>query len=555
MREISSRPPFRLPRPLCRNHPFGGVAVGGGQGGPGEQRRAEKLFPHGTHQYIPAAARRYAGTAGRLLISRRVELRNIVERFIADAAEPAVLDRGEAPLRLVPGQWELSEWSGRLTLQVWSGPQNFTRRIVGLKEQRRNRLRLVTERFPKTEAELQIADLAVPDGRGIERRISRLAFRDQFALLLARDFPQWTLAEASAEPNLEESLSPAYVRAFLKRGEQGIALMAAAPDSLDCSGVVPFGLIWLDYLRRREKRMEIRRVILYAPEGKERDAAFRVAMMDPARVEASLQSYDEKFRTGPVDAAVCGNVDSTLPKCANRAALIDPAAPKLSVEGVDRVAHSDGSVRYELNGLEFARWSGGRLLCGVGRKRQSPTGEAETLARELIRVRNADAEDRQHPLYTQKPEGWLEAQVRANPGAIDASLRDAPLYGQAPIFGGRDYGVVDLLGVDHAGRLAVIELKASMDLHLPFQALDYWLRVKKHLEAGDFERLGYFRGVTLRRESPRILLVAPALEYHSTSEMLIGYLRPEVELMRIGVAADWRREIRIAFRLRGSEKP
>jgi hypothetical protein len=484
-----------------------------------------------------------------------VELRQIVERFIAEAAEPAVLDRGEAPLRLIPGQWELSEWSGRLTLQVWSGPQNFTRRIVGMKEQRRNRLRLVTERFPKMEAELQIADLAVPDAREIERRMSRLAFREQFALLLARDFPQWTLVEASAEPNLEESLSPAYVRAFLKRGGQGIALMAAPPDSLDCAGVVPFGLIWLDYLRRREKRIEIRRLILYAPAGREQAAAFRVAMIDPARVEARLECYDEKLRTGAVDAADCGNIDSTLPKCARMAALIDPAAPRLGIGGVDRVAHSDGSVRYELNGLEFARWSGGRLLCGVGRKRRSSAGEAEALARELIRVRNADAEDRQHPLYTQNPEGWLEAQVRANPGAVDASLRDAPLYGQAPIFGGRDYGVVDLLGVDHTGRLAVIELKASMDLHLPFQALDYWLRVKKHLEAGDFEQLGYFGGVTLRREPPRILLVAPALEYHSTSETLIGYVKPEVEMMRIGISADWRREIRIAFRLRGAEKP
>jgi len=54
--------------------------------------------------------------------------------------------------------------------------------------------------------------------REIERRMTRLAFRERFALMLARDFPQWSVAEVSAETNLEASLSPAYVRAFLRRG-------------------------------------------------------------------------------------------------------------------------------------------------------------------------------------------------------------------------------------------------------------------------------------------------------------------------------------------------
>ena len=128
-----------------------------------------------------------------------------MERFIAAAAEPAVLDRGEEPLRLIAGQWELAEWSGRLTLQAWNGERNLTRRIVSVKEQRRDRLSLLTERFPKIQAELQIADLAVPDAREIERRMTRLSFRERFALMLARDFPQWSVAEVSAETNLEQA--------------------------------------------------------------------------------------------------------------------------------------------------------------------------------------------------------------------------------------------------------------------------------------------------------------------------------------------------------------
>jgi len=47
--------------------------------------------------------------------------------------------------------------------------------------------------------------------------------------------------------------------------------------------------------------------------------------------------------------------------------------------------------------------------------------------------------------------------------------------------------VLDLLGVDCNGRLSIVELKASPDVQLPFQALDYWMRVNRHPAGGDFE--------------------------------------------------------------------
>ena len=170
-------------------------------------------------------------------------------------------------------------------------------------------------------------------------------------------------------------------------------------------------------------------------------------------------------------------------------------------------------------------------------------------------MRHAGAEDRQHPLYSQYPEGWLESQVLANPHVIDASLRKFPIYGQVPVFSGPERGVIDLLGVDDTGRLTLIELKTTADLQLPFQALDYWLRVRKHLAAGDFERQGYFPGVAIRRDAPRILLVAPALEFHSTTETVLSAVAPHIDFTRIGVGANWRSELRVMFRLRGAEHP
>ena len=68
---------------------------------------------------------------------------------------------------------------------------------------------------------------------------------------LTRQFPAWKLAEISAEQDLEHSLSPVFPRAFLRRGQSGVAAIASTPECLDTSSILSFGLIWLDYLRRR----------------------------------------------------------------------------------------------------------------------------------------------------------------------------------------------------------------------------------------------------------------------------------------------------------------
>ena len=165
------------------------------------------------------------------------------------------------------------------------------------------------------------------------------------------------------------------------------------------------------------------------------------------------------------------------------------------------------------------------------------------------------AENPQNPLYRNQPEAWLEAVVRANLPMIDPSLRVAPIYEQAPTFTAGDRAIIDLLACDTHGRLAVIEIKATADLQLPMQALDYWLRVKWHLDRGEFTAAGYFPGVQLRPDPPRLLLVAPALEFHPTSENILRFLAPSICVERIGVNAGWRKDLRIMFRASSYEAP
>jgi hypothetical protein len=181
--------------------------------------------------------------------------------------------------------------------------------------------------------------------------------------------------------------------------------------------------------------------------------------------------------------------------------------------------------------------------------------ELERLAQDLAERRSAGAADREHPLYRQNPEAWLESQVRAHLEAIHAPLLPAPVYDQVPAFAGGGRGVIDLLAVERSGRLAVLELKATADLHLPLQALDYWLRVKWHLERNEFSPKGYFPGVPLITEPPRLFLVSPALEFHPTTETILSYFAPGIEVERVGLGLDWRKELQVMFRLRGAERP
>jgi hypothetical protein len=146
------------------------------------------------------------------------------------------------------------------------------------------------------------------------------------------------------------------------------------------------------------------------------------------------------------------------------------------------------------------------------------------------------------------PEAWLESQVRSHIQEIDATLLPSPVYGQVPAFAAADRGVLDLLAVDHRGRLAVIELKASEDVHLPLQSLDYWMRVQWHLERREFQANGYFPGRELLCDPPRLLLVSPALDIHPSNERVLRYFSPRIPVERVGVGLEWRKELKVMYR-------
>jgi hypothetical protein len=80
------------------------------------------------------------------------------------------------------------------------------------------------------------------------------------------------------------------------------------------------------------------------------------------------------------------------------------------------------------------------------------------------------------------------------------------------------------------------------------QALDYWMRVQWHVERREFQANGYFPGLELLREPPRLLLVSPALDFHPSNERVLRYLSPQIPVERVGVGLEWRRELKVMYR-------
>jgi len=482
-------------------------------------------------------------------------------RFLEAARKPAVLDPGDDPIPIGTDNFKLERRGDTATIEIWSETRNLVRRLRAVHSEHRGRLELEVERFGGLAGRLALVDLAHPASRDTSRRGARLKYRERFRRSLLRQFPSWRIAELSTEADLHHSLSPSYPRALLRKGATALAAIGAAEDSPDVDGALTFGLIWLDYLRQREKRVAVQGLAIFVPSGKEATTCHRIRYLEPSATPGPTYSaltyvVFVHFADGaeePVDPRDYTNFDTRIEPCrrllaAGPTQLLDWVERLAEIENVTRRDHADGAVSLAVHGLEFARVEGGRMSFGLDHKQEVSSegqlaekqiAEIKALAHGLAERRTA-RQDHVHPLYTRHPEAWLESQVRANIERVDADLLPHPLYGQVPQFAAGQRGILDILAADRTGRLVIVEVKASQDIHLPLQALDYWMRVKWHLERGEFSGRGYFPDLELRADPPRLLLVAPALDFHPSNETVLRFFSREVEVERIGVGIEWR---------------
>ncbi len=156
--------------------------------------------------------------------------------------------------------------------------------------------------------------------------------------------------------------------------------------------------------------------------------------------------------------------------------------------------------------------------------------------------------DRRDPLWRMYPERWLESLVFKNVAAVDSRLDPAYVYSQVPAFSASDRAMIDVLTCTRDARLAVLELKADEDIHLPMQGLDYWARVLWHHGRGEFQQYGYFGEVQLSQRPPLLILVAPSLRVHPTVDTVLRYFSPAIDWLLVGVDERWREGVKVVYR-------
>lgn len=478
------------------------------------------------------------------------ELRERVERFLAACQDPILIEPGEAPFALSSSAHRLTERPDGLLLEAWDDARTLARRAVAVHTECKGRMELMVARFGGRTGLLTLADRAAARSAQTLMRGSREQLRELLRVWLARQYPLWKIEDLSTGADLEHTLSPAYARALITHAGRRCAALAAPAASADAA--LTFGLIWLDYLRRRD-HAPLETLSLFLPAGTETNTVLRLRHL---RVNTVLCVYDKDGAEERIEIADHGNLNTTVEPWRRPA----PAGPDAwldqlrAMDGVETIEAAPGVVSLRVRGLEFARLDDSGWHAGITRKRQArELAAVMKLASELAAARRCGAAP--NTLQRRNPEAWLESVVRANIRLLDATLVDAPVYGQVPAMSGVERGIIDLLAIDERGRLCVIELKASEDPCLPLQALDYWIRVAHHAARGDFARAGYFPGREVSPAPPRLLLVAPALSFHPTTEAVLRAFAPQIEVERIGLGVKWQSEPQVMLRLSGAQRP
>jgi hypothetical protein len=311
--------------------------------------------------------------------------------------------------------------------------------------------------------------------------------------------------------------------------------------------------------RQASWRGTITGIRLILPKNASGMVAHRLAAVDS---ELTVELYEHDPAPNileKIDPRRTGNVDTWLVPHRESESLRDQARPALDAivalapQAVTvHPAAQSREVWLRFRGLPFARWHDGRVFFGINDARDELTTASRPAFKHLLRDleihRHSLASDTRHALYRAQPERWLESIVREDVTRIDATLDQRFVYAQVFANAGGEHGILDLLTVTRSGRLAVIELKASEHIHLPLQAADYWLRVRRQLHSGEIARYGYFPGVELQQSSRLVYLVAPALRFHPTTDDLLNYLSPELEIVRVGLAESWRHGLRVVMR-------
>jgi hypothetical protein len=362
----------------------------------------------------------------------------------------------------------------------------------------------------------------------VDLRRRRRAFQRQIAPALCAWFGTRKLERQTLYSDRRHGIGGAYPRFLL--GKQ--AVIAVDPDETSAviNGIMRAALLWAPLVRRP--------VAVVVPRDRCQTISTRLESMPSMRSAFEWLQWDgsaiatlERGTTLPethVQRLVELNVDQEVERICGFAPDVLQAVPHIAGKAV--------SVR--LRGIEVARVSEEGTTYPLG----------TPIERVIQEVDQARRYGSRHPLARAHEERWLESNLLAQIRQLVPSVDVRHVYPQVPSFAGEERNIIDLLTVTGEGRLVVIEIKASADPDLPFQAFDYWLAVERHRKSNDFLMKGYFKGCQLKDQPAVLVLVAPLLAYHRSAGRLISVLPDSVPLLEIGINQNWKRRVKILRR-------
>ncbi len=498
-------------------------------------------------------------------------LARTLEDFLAGARDAIVLDDGAAVFDLAQAKYSISGERNKCLLHLWSAERNLVRRVLDV-EIKHEVLRMAVQRLGQTRpGKLEICrqrDQRTPTAK----RAARLAYQRSLQRTLERRFPAYVASRLITSADLERSFGPTYARGLLRRGQAGFAVLGVNPQETQASidAALTFGILWLDACRVAQGRKTmVEGLKLFLPSGTSALTRERMAHLHPDAAKWQLYELESREdRLQEIEVSDGGNVRTRLVHWTDEAEAMERFAEAIGrirelMPEAEVAVISPAEIAFRCHGLEFAK---ARLAHHLGSLRSTPEvvfgvgadervlGDQNTdLFRRLVHsvgeVRHAEG-PRDHALWRLHPERWLESLVVQDVSEVDERLEASSLYSQVPAFSASDRAMIDVLTTTRDGRLAVVELKADEDIHLPLQGLDYWSRVAWHHARGEFQRCGYFPGRELSRERPLLFLVAPALHVHPATDTLLHYISHVIEWVVVGIDERWRDGVRAVFRKR-----
>ncbi|MGA8341193.1 MAG: hypothetical protein WB781_04575 [Candidatus Sulfotelmatobacter sp.] len=498
-------------------------------------------------------------------------LTRTVQDFLSEASGAVVLEEGAVAFDLGQAKYSISGDHNKCLLHLWSTERNTVRRVLDA-EVKNGILKLAVQRLGQSRpTRLEICrerDRRSPSAK----KAARTSYEQKLRRALDCRFPSFAITRLTTAIDLEKSFGPIYARGLLRHGQSAFAVLGvnASETQASVDASLTFAILWLEACRHSSAgKFLVEGLHLFVPHGCSALVRERIANLNRAAAKWSLFELDERHDAlVEMDCTDRGNVATRLVHATNETAALERFAESIArinsiLPNCEVAVLSAAELAFRWRGLEFARARMGaeamtfrskqEIVFGVGAEERVLEERNWSFFLQLlsaIRDTRHPYGPRQHPLFRLRPERWLESLVVADVSVIDERLDPHSLYSQVPAFSASDRAMLDVLTTTRDGRLAVVELKADEDIHLPLQGLDYWSRVEWHHTRGEFPRFGYFPGRELSSDKPLLYLVAPALHVHPATDILLRYISPEIDWEFVGIDERWREGVKVVFRKR-----